>query len=520
MIRPLFNYVRLTTEALSRIVCAVAITTILAGLAVWTWEDFADARRDAETRVSSAVPALDEFARRSLLAIDVVLEAVGNRVAEQGLDTLGSETETKHLSQMAGRLPDTGAVFIVGKTGDVVASTASNTSPVNLSDREWFSILRDGKAELYVGRALKGRTVHNLFFPVARSIREPNGAFIGAVQVGVEVTYIAHLFRNIDVGAGAYLGLYGARDGALVARYPMTEALLDETIETSPYFSDLANYRAQSWIGWSSASGEDDLVSARRVNGWPLIVAIGLPKAKVYSSAWTRLFLRSISAAMLIAVLLVLTALSVRQARREASLIGELEHRGKNMLTLVAAVIERAREDGKTNEEFLSSLQNRIQSMANTQALLRQSRWRGVAVEGLLRAELEPYATSTNLHLQGPVVFLAPDATHAVSMVIHELTTNAVKYGALSRPDGQVSVRWILKLDRAGAGTREIQWTEIGGPQVAMQAVPGYGSSVIRDLIPYELGGRVDLGRAADGVRCTIELPARSIVQEPADQSQ
>jgi len=73
-------------------------------------------------------------------------------------------------------------------------------------------------------------------------------------------------------------------------------------------------------------------------------------------------------------------------------------------------------------------------------------------------------------------------------MVIHELATNAVKYGALSRPEGQVSVQWILKLDRSRAGKLEIQWTEVGGPQVAMQAVPGYGSSVIRDLIPYELG--------------------------------
>jgi hypothetical protein len=191
---------------------------------------------------------------------------------------------------MARRLPETGAIFIADKSGEVVAATASYTSLVSVSDREWFRLLRDGAAEFHVGRALKGRAVHRLFFPVARSIRAADGSFIGAAQVGVEVTYIAHLFRDLDVGAGAQLGLYAVRDGAVVARYPMTEALLGETVAQLPYFTTLAAAQSQSWTGWTNEGSQMQLMSVRALNSWPLLVRASLPKSEVYAGAWRRLF--------------------------------------------------------------------------------------------------------------------------------------------------------------------------------------------------------------------------------------
>jgi hypothetical protein len=188
--RSLLNYVKLTTEALSRIEFVLA-ASIVAGLIFWTRTDFAEAHRTAEAKVSAAALAMEELARSSLLAIDGVLEAVASRIAEQGLDKLSSDSEQERLRRIASRLPETGVVFIADKNGNVLAATESYPLPVSVSDREWFRILRDGTAEFHVGRALKGRTVHNLFFPIARSIRATNGTFIGAAQVGVEVTYIA-----------------------------------------------------------------------------------------------------------------------------------------------------------------------------------------------------------------------------------------------------------------------------------------------------------------------------------------
>jgi hypothetical protein len=199
-----------------------------------------------------------------LLAIDGVLESVVSRLEEKGLDQLGSATEIEYLGRIARRLPETGAVFIADRTGTVVANAptlratanvsesdnvGANAVPlkttVNVSDREWFRFLKEEKADLVVGRALKGRTLHGIFFPVARAIRASDGTFLGAVQVGIEATYFAHFFRSLNVGTGAHLGLYQAAGGAVVARFPMTEALLQETVATLPYYSGLT--KGQGW---------------------------------------------------------------------------------------------------------------------------------------------------------------------------------------------------------------------------------------------------------------------------------
>jgi two-component sensor histidine kinase len=268
----------------------------------------------------------------------------------------------------------------------------------------------------------------------------------------------------------------------------------------------VANSEDGSWTGWTRIGGEEHLVSARHVKGWPLIVGVSLPEREVYSLAWTRLLWRSAVAVGIITAFSMLTVFSARQAKKEAALMGELEHRVKNTLTVVATVIERAREDTKSIDEFLSSLRARIQSMAATQDLLSQGRGRGVSVVDLVRAELRPFAAGTNTIVDGPPVHLLPAASHALAMVIHELATNAAKYGALSQPGGRVSVRWRHSPARA----LRIEWKETGGPEVTAPAREGYGSSVIRELLAYELGGRVDLIFEADGVRCTIELGANA----------
>jgi two-component sensor histidine kinase len=505
------NHLGPTTRALSRIQFVVATTTIVAALAFWTWADFAELEEAAEAKVSDASLAVSELADRSLLAIDVVLESAAARLSERGLDDFGSESDRNYLTQIARRLPETGALFVVDRTGNVVGSTASYLPQGNSSDREWFKVLRDGKEELFVGHALKGRGVHNLFFPVARSIRRTDGTFIGAVQVGVEVTYIASLFRNLNIGHGAHLGLYGTHDGEVVARYPMSEALLGETVATAPYTLALAQSQAQSWIGWVD-SGHDELVSARRLNGWPLTASAGLSKGEVYSDAWTRLLWRSVIASLIFGAFLTLNVLILRQSRREAVLIGELEHRVRNMLSVVVALIDRARESTKSSEEFVSSVRGRIRSMASAQALLSKTRWRGVNLANLIRTELEPYETTANATLNGPEVLLTPRATHGLAMVLHELTTNAAKYGALSQQRGQVSVQWMVKEKHSGARILWIQWKETGGPKVAPPARQGHGSSLIRNLLNYELDGSVELVFAPDGVSCTITLPAQSSI--------
>jgi two-component sensor histidine kinase len=157
-------------------------------------------------------------------------------------------------------------------------------------------------------------------------------------------------------------------------------------------------------------------------------------------------------------------------------------------------------------DEFVKALHGRIQSMAAAHALLSQSGWSGVSLTDLIRYQLAPYTTDSNTTISGPDITLTSAQTQAVAMVIHELVTNAAKHGALSSADGRVSVSW----DRAGADAAAIltiTWRELGGPPIAAPVPSGYGLSLIRDLIPHELGGAVDLKFPSDGARCIIEIP-------------
>lgn len=189
------------------------------------------------------------------------------------------------------------------------------------------------------------------------------------------------------------------------------------------------------------------------------------------------------------------------------ALNAELDHRVKNVLATVCAIIGQTQEASSTHAGFVLALDQRIKSLARTHELLSQGHWRGVSLAEIARRELAPYGAD-NAEIGGPRVTLTAEAAQAVAMVLHELTTNAAKYGALSQRRGRVRLSWWW-LRNGSNGWLAIEWREIGGPPVtAPSRRAGYGTSVVRELVPFELGGKADLVFAADGVRCRLEVPA------------
>jgi PAS domain S-box-containing protein len=196
-----------------------------------------------------------------------------------------------------------------------------------------------------------------------------------------------------------------------------------------------------------------------------------------------------------------------RAEERQRILVAELDHRVKNALATVSSVISHTAVGSRSVADFVASIDGRIRSMATTQDLLRSGRWDGISLTELIRHELAPYATRQNTKISGPELVLRPEAGQTMAMVLHELTTNAAKYGALSTKEGRVSIRWERRLN--GHPLRLVlEWQEVGGPPVVDPDKASFGMSTIRDLIPYEFGGKVDLTFAPEGVRCRVELPA------------
>jgi PAS domain S-box-containing protein len=199
-----------------------------------------------------------------------------------------------------------------------------------------------------------------------------------------------------------------------------------------------------------------------------------------------------------------------RAAEREKMLMAELDHRVKNVLARVDMVAISSRNGSSSIDEFTRSLKGRIQSMAAAHALLSQKGWHGVGLEALVRSQAAPYAADANIAISGTEVTLTAAAIQAMGMVLHELVTNAAKYGALSVPTGRVTVSWDRKLN-GHAADLVFAWREFGGPTTAAEPKSGYGTRLIRELVPHELGGTVDLQFAAEGVSCKIEFPFEQV---------
>ena len=203
-----------------------------------------------------------------------------------------------------------------------------------------------------------------------------------------------------------------------------------------------------------------------------------------------------------------------RVEEQQRTLLAELDHRVKNALATVSAVVSHTWQGSRSVADFVAALDGRIRSMATTHELLSSRRWHGVSLTELVRRELAPYATRNNTEINGPDILLKPEAGQAMAMVLHELATNAAKYGALSTKNGRVSIRWDRHLNGHPRSHLVFEWQEIGGPPVVALGKSSYGTSTIRDLIPYEFGGTVDLVLAPEGVQCRLELPAEWLGNE------
>ena len=182
----------------------------------------------------------------------------------------------------------------------------------------------------------------------------------------------------------------------------------------------------------------------------------------------------------------------------------EAEHRANNVLATVQATVHLTQAD--TPEGLKQAIEGRIQALANVHRLFVQSRWQGAELHGLVKEELAAYSQGreSRVQIDGPNVLLEPDAAQAIAVALHELATNAAKYGALSVPDGHVRVEWSHEQN----GRLVLRWIETGGPPVEPPTRRGFGTRVMENMVRGQLKGELRLDWRAQGLACEIVLPA------------
>lgn len=201
----------------------------------------------------------------------------------------------------------------------------------------------------------------------------------------------------------------------------------------------------------------------------------------------------------------------------QRSQIAEIEHRARNVLATVRSIIRRSGQSAESPEEFASHLEARISALARTQGALTIDQRSGPELEDLIRSELTANAVRDGQFIiAGPSWRLAPRAAETMALTLHELTTNAVKFGAFTVPDGRLSVSWTI--DATPAPTLRWRWIESNVPIQTAPRRRGFGSELIERVLPYELGAVTRYTFADGGARCEIDLPINERIAANVDR--
>jgi light-regulated signal transduction histidine kinase (bacteriophytochrome) len=185
-------------------------------------------------------------------------------------------------------------------------------------------------------------------------------------------------------------------------------------------------------------------------------------------------------------------------------LMAELDHRVKNTIASIQALVKYSSTGAESLAAYTRSIQERLHAMASAHSLLAQSRWEGVKFRSIVAEQVAPFGD--RITVTGDELTLKPKAALSVALALHELITNAAKYGALSSSEGQVLVSWTA-LDRKGERWLVFRWAEQGGPKVAPPARTGFGRILLERSLAYDVDGEVDLDFRPEGLVCTAMIP-------------
>ena len=197
------------------------------------------------------------------------------------------------------------------------------------------------------------------------------------------------------------------------------------------------------------------------------------------------------------------------EAQRDL-LIEELEHRIKNTLTMVQSIADQTFRNSGLDPSVQQVFSARLVSLGNAHAVLTQRSWDSADLNEIIASAVGPHRTAEKqrFEIRGPILRLGPKAAVALSMAVHELCTNAVKYGALSAQSGQVEITWSVDREQF-----RWVWHERGGPAVAVPKQTGFGSRLIERMLAAQLSGQVKLNYEPTGLVCTIEAPLGAICE-------
>jgi two-component sensor histidine kinase len=374
------------------------------------------------------------------------------------------------------------------------------------------AVFRTGKpvfSNLFVGSVSKRRVIA-ISVPVHR-----DGVIVADLSFGLPL----QLFQDIitEQNPPGWTFSIFDRTGTNFARMPNPELTIGQ--KASPtLLPALLSSQSEGKLPTFSLEGVPLLTAFTHssLTGWS--VAAGTPVSTLTAPLWRILAVTAGIATILLSIGLAFAiGMAARIARGEALLtlmVNELTHRVKNTLATVQSIAGQTFRNSADPAEATRKFDERLRALGDVYDLLSGERWANADLREIVHDALEPFAASGThrVKISGPEIRLAPRAALMVSLVLHELATNATKYGALSVPAGQVSVSWMpVEPDRM-----QLIWREQGGPPTQPPTRRGFGSRLIEEGFPAQLRARATMDFRDGGLVCTLECPRSSADEEPS----
>jgi two-component sensor histidine kinase len=512
-------------------------------------------QRQAHTLVREVTESIDQSIERHKAALQALSTAENLRTgnissfyarARQVADALPGTTITL-------RNPDGSRIFV---TSLPLGTTLLPTQDAILGSvhRKVVETRSPAVSNVYVGRITGGRYVA-VELPV-----EHNGQVIYLLSIAISADRFLEILHSHLENSGWLMGVTGT-DGRLIARswdherfvgQSASQTFLDNTKGQAGTFTSMSLdgvpvfnvYLRSPLTGWRIAAGiPTSMLEAplyRSLTVLALMAGIGLTTSVLLALLYARFLAAPVSALRQVAVsfarrepvgafrtgiqeldgvakgLAEASEILKHRDQVQQSLINELNHRVKNTLATIQSIARQTRRRASSLDEFGEAFEGRLLALAKSHDTLTRSGWVGGDLESIVLESCRPFSDPARVVLSGPRVEIPNRVVVGIGMVLHELATNAAKYGAFAAGNGTVHIEWRIE---PGDPHRRLhlRWKERGGPPVVSINKKGFGSTLIVSIVESDLGGKAEMAFESDGLRFDLAIPLPSDMAPPLD---
>jgi two-component sensor histidine kinase len=506
--------------------------------------------------------------QRIVSGAENVLIALSTAPPLQNVDAAGCQAYLVHVGK---RMPQFSGIVVINANGIIICRQEDKGVGAYLGDRPYFKeAMSTGR--FVVGGYLMGRIAKQPLLPLALPLKNDDGKTIGVIVGGLSLKWLGQRLRERDFVQNSALTIAG-RDGIIIAREPDPEKFVGTKIPesfqkfvrmdrpgTTEVISRDGTRRvygffppAVSGTGLhisASISTEEAYASILSATWVGLIVTI-LSLSLSFVLAWltsreliqrpVEKLVRTISAWRsddesartgmsessgeigivgraiddLLAELVFSRQVTALAEQQRELLTNELDHRVKNLLATVQSVARQTFKDNTNPDEAVNVFNQRLAAVSDAHALLMKENWQSAGMLDVVAGAAKPFDNHEHpqFEITGPDFLVKAKAVLSLSMALHEMCTNAVKYGALKTGEGRVSIRWDIE-SKDGERILHLVWTERDGPPIVPPARFGFGSKMIERVLAYELEAEVETRYPSTGMILTIRAPLSRIRAE------